>query len=371
MKKVLIIINGFNVGGITVSLYSLLSSIDPAKVKIDIFARQHSGDYFGKLPNCNILKENLWLSHSIYHRGYLLRILSGLLLGIRKFCEKLGIDMYRLYNHIGGKQIRSNHYDAVIGFDESLSHYVSLLPARKRINMIHCDYRRYAKGIDESKFFDRIDTIVCVAESMRKVFCEYYPKYNSKAVAIHNIINVESIREKAQEPINDSKFITDGFTMISCGRLDPVKQFSRIPVIASKIKQLTCANFRWYIIGDGADKESIEKAIVYNKMQEHVIMLGKKINPYSYMGKANVYVCTSYSEAHPLVVNEARALRIPVVCNKFESAYESVLDGIDGFIVPLDNMHEKLADMIQHPLVIEKCYIENDVILNKIYSLFD
>lgn len=371
MKKVLIVINGFNIGGITVSLYSLLSSIATTKVQIDIFARLHSGDYLGKLPNCNILKENVWLSHSVLHRGFFFRALSCGLLVARKGFEKIGIDLYGLYNRLGGKLIDSDKYDAVIGFDESLSHYISKLPARKRINWIHCDYRRYVQGKNESKNFDCIDVIVCVAESMRKVFCDYYPQYRIKVVTIHNIIAIDDIRKKAQEPIDDNRFSTDEFTMISCGRLDPVKQFSKIPAIASKMRLLTANKFKWFIIGDGGDKDAIEKAIIENNMQDSVIMLGKKTNPYPYMKKANVYVCTSYSEAHPLVVNEARALCVPVVCNTFESAFESVLDGRDGVIVPIEFMHEKLVDMIIHPLAIKKCFIENEENLNKIYSLFD
>ena len=82
------------------------------------------------------------------------------------------------------------NYDAIIGFDESLSHYISLLPAKKRICWIHCDYRRYVKGKNESKYYDKIDTIVCVSESMRKVFCDYYPNCSHKTVTIHNIIDI-------------------------------------------------------------------------------------------------------------------------------------------------------------------------------------
>lgn len=368
-KRILIIIGSFNIGGTIVSLNSLLSILDSQRVEVDVFARQKQGEYLNKLPNCHILGENLWLSHSIYFKSAIVRYLNFFLLCIRKAFEKIGIDLSTLYNFIGGKQVGTDKYDAIIAYDETLPRYVCYMPAKKRISWIHCDYRRHAVGKDESKFYDRMNYIVCVAESMRKVFVDIYPQYVDKTVAIHNVINVEDIVEKSNLPIDDGRYSTGSFTIVSCGRLDPVKQFALIPKIASKIKTKTDIKFKWYIIGDGGEKLNIEKAISQYNMHDTVIMLGKKSNPYPYMAKANIYVCTSSSEAHPLVVNEARALQVPVLCNTFESAYESVEDGRDGYIVPIESMPEKIAEMMASPLVIEKCYLNNGETLQKIYNI--
>lgn len=368
-KRILIVVGAFNVGGTIVSLNSLLSKLDPLRVEVDVFARQKEGDFLNKLPNCRILDENLWMSHSIYFKGAIVRYLNLLLLCIRKAFESIGLDLSKVYNYIGGKQVGTDKYDAIIAYDETLPRYVSYMPAKKRISWIHCDYRRYNMFKNESKYYDKIDTIVCVAESMRKVFVDIFPQYVNKTVAIHNIINVEDIIEKSKEPIDDERFTNETFTLLSCGRLDPVKQFSLIPSIASRIKQLTDKPFRWYIIGDGEDQQAIESATKKAHLEDVVILLGKKSNVYAYMAKADAYVCTSSSEAHPLVVNEARALQKPVVCNEFPSAYESVVDSRDGYIVPINQMPQTIINMMQHPLVIDKCYIDNEEALNQVYSI--
>lgn len=368
-KRILVIIGSFNVGGTIVSLNSLLSKINPQTIEVDIFARQKQGDYLDKLPNCRILDENLWMSHSIYYKGAIIRYLNFLLLCIRKTFGYIGYDMSSIYNYIGGKQVGTEKYDAIIAYDETLPRYVSYMPAKKRISWIHCDYRRHSNGKNESKYYDKIDIIVCVAESMRKVFVNIYPQYAEKTVAIHNVINVEDIVRKSKSPIGDNRYSTDCFTIVSCGRLDPVKQFALIPEIARKVKTLSKEAFKWYIIGDGEDRAAIELSIEKNGMQDVVILLGKKSNPHPYMAKANIYVCTSSSEAHPLVVNEARALKVPVICNTFESAYESVEDGRDGYIVPLESMAEKIVEMMAKPLVIERCYLDNEEALKKIYNI--
>ena len=377
-KRILIIIGSFNVGGTIVSLNSLLSKLDPQRVEVDVFARQKRGDFLNILPNCRILEENLWMSHSIYFKSTIVRYLNLLLLCIRKAFEMIGIDLSKVYNYIGGKQLGTDKYDAIIAYDETLPRYVSFMPAKKRISWIHCDYRRHAMGKDESKYYDKMDTIVCVAESMRKVFVSIYPQYASKTVAIHNIINVEDIIEKSKVSIDDECFISnlnpetqklEMFTLLSCGRLDPVKQFSLIPSIASKIKTLTEKSFCWYIIGDGEDRPSIESAIKAANMEDTVIMLGKKSNVYAYMAKSDAYVCTSLSEAHPLVVNEARALQKPVICNEFPSAYESVVDGRDGYIVSIELMPVTIVRMMKKPLVIDRCYIDNKETLDSLFCL--
>lgn len=368
-KRILIVVGAFNVGGTIVSLNSLLSKLNSQRVEVDVFARQKQGDFLNKLPNCHILEENFWMSHSIYFKGAIVRNLNFLLLCIRKAFEAVGVDLSKVYNYIGGKQVGTDKYDAVIAYDETLPRYVSYMPAKKRISWIHCDYRRHAMYKDESIYYDKMDTVVCVAESMRKVFVDIFPQYANKTVAIHNIINVEDIIEKSKARIDDERFTNETFTLLSCGRLDPVKQFALIPSIASKIKQLAGKPFRWYIIGDGEDQQAIESATKTAHLEDIVIMLGKKSNVYAYMAKADAYVCTSSSEAHPLVVNEARALRKPVICNEFPSAYESVVDGRDGYIVPIGQMPETIVNMMQHPLVIDKCYIDNGETLNKVYSI--
>lgn len=371
MKKILIVINNYGMGGTVTSLCALLSKIDTQKVIVDVFVRDHSGPLAGNLLNCTILPENLWLSHNIYNSGILVKTINFILLCIRKIFEMINVDVFRIYNYIGGKKICTEKYDAVIGFSESLSRYISFIPARQRIIWVHCDYRRYAKGIDETKYYDRIDKIVCVSEFAKKIFCEYYPKYIKKVLCIHNIINEEELYIKSSYHIDDSRFDNNSFTIVSCGRFDSVKQFQLIPSIVDKVLKLTDRPFKWYIIGDGAIdvKNQIQQEINHYKVSNYICCLGMKTNPYPYMAKSNLYVCTSLSESYPMVVNEAKTLKVPVLCNTFPSAIESVQNGIDGYILDIEKMPPVIANMIENPMKIMKSKSENDTILNQIYEI--
>lgn len=353
-KRVLIVVSEFCIGGTMSSLYSLLSVLDPNKIQVDIFSRVHSGPYYKRMPNCTILKENIWLSHTIFERSIFAKIATKLLLGIKKALEPVGIDMYALYHRIGGKQIHSDEYDAVIGYDESMARLISYFPAKKRINWIHSDYRRFAQGREETKYYDKIDAVVCVSNFVKGVFSEVYPQYADKVYAIHNVINVEDIRKKAQESTDDTRFTTDAYTIVSCGRLDPVKQFSLIPGLAAKLNNKGAKTFKWYIIGGGNDMEqkAIETEIEKHNVQDIVFILGMKKNVYPYIVKSDLYVCTSSSESYPMVVNEARALLIPVISNNFPSAAESIRNDIDGVICSMEEMIDCIMNQMNHPLVI-------------------
>lgn len=370
----MILVSEFTIGGTMSSLYSLLSVIDSEKIQIDLFSRIHKGPYYKRMPNCNILPENIWLSHTIYERSIFTKVATKILLCIRKVLEPLGIDMYALYHRIGGKQIHSDEYDAVIGYDESMARLISYFPARKRINWIHSDYRRFAQGRDETKYYDKIDAVVCVSNFVKGVFSEVYPQYADKVYAIHNVINVEDIRKKAQDAIDDTRFTTDAYTIVSCGRLDPVKQFSLISGLANQLKDKGAKPFKWYIIGGGNDSEEkkIEAAIEEYDVQDTVFLLGMKTNVYPYIAKSDLYVCTSSSESYPMVVNEAKALLTPVISNNFPSAAESIRNGVDGVICTMDDMVGCIGDQMNHPLVINEGDYNDETthIIEQVEALF-
>lgn len=372
-KRILIIVTEFSQGGTMSSLRSLLSVIDSRQIQVDVFAMLHQGPLFGHLPNCRILKENIWLSHTIYERSFIAKAFVKILWSIRKLFERFGIDLFAIFNHIGGKTIHSDQYDAVIGFDETIARFLSYIPAKKRINWIHCDYRRFAQGRNETKYYNKIDAIVCVSNFVKGVFSEVYPQYADKVYAIHNVINVEDIRKKALEAIDDSRFITDAYTIVSCGRLDPVKQFSLIPELAAQLRSKGAKPFKWYIIGGGNDIEQqiIETEIANHNVQDTVIMLGMKNNVYPYLSRANLYVCTSSSESFPMVVNEAKALLIPVISADFPSAIESIREGIDGYICPINNISSFIIRQMENPLIVndDNYMSENGSVIQQFYNV--
>ena len=72
-------------------------------------------------------------------------------------------------------------------------------------------------------------------------------------------------------------------------------------------------------------------------MEDHVIILGKRSNPYPYIKACDIYVQPSRYEGKSVTVREAQMLCKPVVVTNYPTASSQIKDGVDGVIVPLDN----------------------------------
>lgn len=376
-NKLLFVIPSYSIGGVTSSLYSFLLQLDRERYEISLFCRNHEGpmkEAFEKV--CTVIPENIWLSVFIIEGGLIKRICCQMLRFFRGLLRKIGINLYPTYGRIGGNQINSKVYDCIISFHEDLSPIVCYYPAKRRIAWIHCDYRRQQAviGRNEQKEYKRYDKVVCVSEFVKNVFTDIYPDLADRVMALHNVVDVDSIRKRAQEDIGDDKFFDNScFTIVSVGRLDPVKQFEKIPNIAAELKKRVGKTFKWYIIGGSRGYADVEKQMINEITQldlhNEVILMGERCNVYPYLAKANLFVCTSWSESFPMVVLEAKALNVPIVSNNFPSVFETMVDGEDGRIVSIDNMAEVISQMVKNPFKRKENELDQKEILNSFYSM--
>lgn len=97
-------------------------------------------------------------------------------------------------------------------------------------------------------------------------------------------------------------------------------------------------DLKWYIIGYGNPEEEnkIKVNITKEGVQDSVILLGKKSNPYPYINACDVYVQPSRYEGKSITVREAQILCKPVIVTAYPTAPSQIQDGVDGVIVPLD-----------------------------------
>ena len=115
-------------------------------------------------------------------------------------------------------------------------------------------------------------------------------------------------------------------------------------------------------------------------MEQDVIILGKKENPYPYIKACDLYVQPSRYEGKCVSVIEAQMLGKPVVITNYQTANNQLEDGVDGIIVPKDNKGcaEGIALLIQDSdkmeLIRNNCLLKdysNSRELYKLYGLFD
>jgi glycosyltransferase involved in cell wall biosynthesis len=273
-------------------------------------------------------------------------------------------------------------FDVVIAYSEGVpTLFVSKIKCDNKIAWIHCIYSNYLKlnnYINEVDIYDNYNSIVCVSKTARYDFIKCIPQFEDKTHAIFNCLNNDFIKSSSLCNANLKEFDNNLFSIVSIGRVDPVKRFAQIPVIAKKMVA-DQINFKWYILGgraDYAEWEKIEMLIKEYDLNRNVFMLGAIDNPYPYIVQSNLLVCTSYSESFNYSVSEAKVLGVPVITTDYECAYEFTLDGINGYIAPIEQIAEKITLLIKDSqeynrikLNISRYEYNNNIILDSIYNL--
>ncbi len=90
----------------------------------------------------------------------------------------------------------------------------------------------------------------------------------------------------------------------------------------------------WLVVGDGAERSSLEKAIERTGLGPHVRLIGWRTDAMAVMSAVDVVVQPTLQEAFSSVMGEAMWLRRPLVITDVSGATDIVVDGENGLIVP-------------------------------------
>ncbi|MHA1270850.1 MAG: glycosyltransferase family 4 protein [Candidatus Helarchaeota archaeon] len=140
------------------------------------------------------------------------------------------------------------------------------------------------------------------------------------------------------------------------GRLVP---FKNIPLLIESMDIITKkhSNLSLIIIGVGPEKKKLVNLVKKYKLEKNIKFIGfvKDIRNYYYSSK--FLILTSYYEGWGRVLSEARACGLPIITTDVGGARELVIDGVNGFIVPIGNkkiLAEKICYLIEHPDILEQ-----------------
>lgn len=381
MKKILFVVPSLEVGG---TISSLLSIVEYLKDKyiINIFVLAHEGNT--NLPFNDIILDRDFAVHA--YNGTLVkssgfeRILITVIKIIKRICIKFNFNLEMWLYKRAISRMHNLDYDYVVGFQEgAATKFASLFKNNIRFAWVHCDYSNYPMAGKEYKLYEVFNRIICVSAYTANKFRLIYPSFSHKVTNIHNILNANFIRYNANELISDDSFDTTCFTIISVGRINPVKRFNLIPLFAKRLKAKGC-NFKWYILGpnynDNCYRNLID-SINYNEVSDNVIYLGNKENPFPYYVKSDLLISLSSTEACPMIFNEAKVIGIPVLTANFGSSYEFIEDGLNGRIVAIDDMVDALYELITVKESYESlkdntihCSYDNSKIYDSLNALF-
>lgn len=362
--------------------------INTEKYNIDVFAMEHFGPYSELFTNCTILVKRKWLHALIAQYKDVRGAMKFRCLAIKILRNFLSLIKFNLTDFIFKETVsrisKDKYFDTVIAFSEGVpTAFVRHFKSPNKIAWVRCDYSRYVElnnCPDESIIYNTFKSIVCVSNYTKDVFCRHFPKLSNRVYSIHNILDTNEFLNKSKSNIIENLFNDNQFNIISIGRIDPVKRFSKIPQIARTLIDRGY-DFRWFLIGPGTQSNEqleLQKNIKKYEVEKYFYWLGIKNNPYPYIAQSDLLVSLSISEACPNVINEAKVLHTPVVCTNFGSATEFIDNGNDGFITPLEEIADKIELLLQNGIVYEKIKsnilkfkYDNASILKQLYGLLE
>ena len=375
-KKIFIFSHAMEIGGVERALLGLLNSIDYSKYEVDLFLLKHSGELMPLIPKqVNLLPEIS--QYGAIMKPMVLALKEGQIkVVLGRLCGKLKAKLYDIKHALNRStvaieyshkytvkylpKVNNEHYDIAISF--LTPHYIVFekVNADKKIAWIHTDYSTIELDVkSELAMWSNFDNIVSISDDVTRAFLSTFPSLENKIVKIENIISKDFIEEQADLFNVKNEMTDDSVKLLSIGRFCEAKNFDNVPEIASIIKSKG-VDFKWYIIGYGADENLIKSKITQYNMEDTVIILGKKENPYPYIKACDIYIQPSRYEGKCVAVREAQLLNKPVVITNYASSKSQLQDGFDGVIVPMDN--QGCADRIAK--VMDDKDLQNQLIEN-------
>lgn len=346
-KKILFVLPYYKIGGTLTSFVNLIPLIDKSKYELFVFALTNEVDDMSLLPKgINYIGLNVSKQSNKRIRQKRKSVLVNILKSLKRWLVGIGYDPSDSVFKKMAKPL-SRKYDCVIAFQEGQStRMAQYIEAPMRIAWIHSIYSRLKSTNPDTviKAYNNYDKIVCVSHTAAKdmIYCE--PQWEKKIYVVYNAVNTNYVVEKASIGVNFPKKIN----IVSIGRIDPVKRFSSIPEIASKLKEQGIS-FDWWIIGGVAVQEEYQrllKAINHYDVLDCVHPIGALSNPYPYIKSCNMLVCLSLSETFNYTIAEAQAIGTPIVSTDFACVYEFVEHEKSGLVLPFEQIADGILRML-------------------------
>lgn len=148
--------------------------------------------------------------------------------------------------------------------------------------------------------------------------------------------------------------------------------------------QLDLPEARLLIVGDGPQRENLQREITRLKLDERVLMPGNQADVVPWLRAMDLFVLPSYAnEGVPQALMQAMACGVPVISTPIGSITEAVTDGVSGRIVPArdtDQLRQAIQTLLTDPALRKRMGVAArktaeekfglDIMLDKMEAIF-
>lgn len=373
MKRILIVNNNMYIGGVQKALCSLLASVkDDYEITLLLFSA--TGECMKDIPDgINVIS---------LKRGYRY-------LGMTKYDVEghpihfIKRSFYAAVSRILGRKtaisIMSLTQKKLKGFDAAISYLHNSSPkafyggcndfvikhtdAHKKIAFLHCDYVNCgAHNSENTALYNKFDIIAACSAGCGRTFIKANPQLSEKVVTVRNCYDFDKISALSNSDVDMCSGYINILTVARLGKekgiLRGIEAIANLGELASKVK--------YYIIGDGAQRQQMLDLIEVKGLRDTVIWLGEKANPYPYMKKADFLFIPSVSEGAPLVIDESAYLGTPILSARTSSVDEMIINSGFGWVC--DDLSEGLYTLVSQP---EKIREKKDFLSKAVHNNYE
>ena len=354
MVRILFLLHDLGQGGAEKVLVNLVNNMDRSKFDITVITLFGGG-----------VNEQFLLPHIRYQT-----VFKRMIPGNSKLMKLLSPQqLHRLFV--------KEQYDIEIAYLEGPSARVisgCCSPNTRLISWVHGEQRTRAAASRSFRSerealdcYNRFNQVVCVSDTVKRDF-ESIIRLDHESIILYNTVESEQIRELSKD--DAPEVIDDGCTkLVAVGTLKEVKGFDRLLRIMKRLKD-EGKMVHLYLLGQGKLAQQFEQFSVENRLDDRVTMLGYQTNPYKYVEKCDLFVCSSYSEGFSTAATEALIVGTPVVTTLVSGMKEMLGENNEYGLVTENSeeaLYQGIKQLLDHPDLLDH-YRKQAAIRGKMFS---
>lgn len=258
------------------------------------------------------------------------------------------------------KKFIKDDYDIVVSYLEgSCTRIIAACPYDrvKKVAWVHIEQTEngfayaYKSKNEAIGSYKKFDNIVCVSESVKQNFIEL-SGIDKNVEVLFNTNESEKIKKLSKQQIKNEKFRNDN-ELKFCGvaKVLPNKGFMRLAKVHNKLIKEGYKH-HIYILGIGEERQKIEAFLCENGLEDSFIFLGFDENPYKYVARSDMFVCSSFAEGFSTAATEALIVGTPVLTTLC-AGMEEMLGKNNEYGIIVENseegLYKGLKDVLQNP----------------------
>lgn len=353
--KVLFRHRSMEMGGVEKVILSMLNNLCKDKFEITICLNINQGELRNEFPK-HIRKVYLTKGKEDLSKN---PVIQKIQLIIRRLKLQIAQNNPKIIN-----DLLNDNYDVEIAptyaaFSSVLN---SMNKSSKKIGWLHSDvtvpkFQPLVPNI--LKQIPQFDYFLFGSQQTRDILIETYPNLNiPENQVILNAIPIEELKQKALifKPVMPSKPV-----FVSVARLHSRKGFHKLMEAHSRLLK-DGFDHHIYVIGDGEERDNLEKQAAKLEVSRSFEFLGSLMNPYPYVKNADFFILPSESEGWPLIIADTLILQKPIISTNVGGIPEMISHEKTGYLInyDTDEMYESMKKFLTNTELVSS--IKNNLI---------